>query len=208
MSVVSGSSSDLPPSLPPPTVARLPISRTASTRFPSLSSTTTTTFAFWMPAPQTNVPPDMIRSPSAFTREEDEEVVPYIVVAEIGKGSFATVYKGYHSVSSSPTRSTCSTLSKPFYQETHKQVAIKTVSRSKLTTKLFENLQSEIEILKALSHRHITRLLDIVVRPCVSAPSFLSQPRDCIARREEYLPYYRILFRRRSHKLYQETRSG
>ncbi|KAF9781249.1 other/ULK/ULK protein kinase [Thelephora terrestris] len=76
-------------------------------------------------------------------REEDEEVKPYVIVAEIGKGSFATVYKGYHS-------------------ETVKQVAIKTVSRSTLTTKLFENLQSEIEILKALSHRHITRLLDIV----------------------------------------------
>lgn len=85
----------------------------------------------------------MVPSPPAVTREEDEEVKPYVVVAEVGKGSFATVYKGYHS-------------------ETHKQVAIKTVSRSKLTTKLFENLQSEIEILKALSHRHITRLLDIV----------------------------------------------
>lgn len=51
-------------------------------------------------------------------------------------------------------------------QDTHKQVAIKTVSRSKLTTKLFENLQSEIEILKALSHRHITKLIDIVVSVC------------------------------------------
>jgi len=129
-----------------------------------------------MPTPQTNVPPDMIRSPSAFTREEDEEVLPYIVVAEIGKGSFATVYKGYHSVSPSPTRLTRLTSSKPFCQETHKQVAIKTVSRRKLTTKLFENLQSEIEILKALSHRHITRLLDIVVRSCGSALPFRPKP--------------------------------
>ena len=104
----------------------------------------------------------MIRSPSAFTREEDEEVKPYVVVAEIGKGSFATVYKGYHSVSRVPV--VLLNLSQLSLQETHKQVAIKTVSRSKLTTKLFENLQSEIEILKALSHRHITRLLDIVVR--------------------------------------------
>ena len=208
LSVVSGSSSDLPPSLPPPTVARQPISRTASTRFPSLSLTTTTTFAFWMPAPQTNVPPDMIRSPSAFTREEDEEVLPYIVVAEIGKGSFATVYKGYHSVSSNPTHLPSPTLPKPFCQETHKQVAIKTVSKRKLTTKLFENLQSEIEILKALSHRHITRLLDIVVRSRGSALPFFSEPCHCIARREEHLSYYRILFRRRSHKLYQETRSS
>ena len=52
-----------------------------------------------MPTSQTNVPPDMLRPPSTFTREEDEEVKPYVVVAEIGKGSFATVYKGYHSVS-------------------------------------------------------------------------------------------------------------
>jgi len=96
LTVVSGSSSDLTLSLPPLTVARQSISRTAST----LSfSFTTTTLAFWMPTSQSNVPPDMIRSPSAVTREEDEEVKPYVVVAEIGKGSFATVYKGYHSVS-------------------------------------------------------------------------------------------------------------
>lgn len=29
-----------------------------------------------------------------------EEVRPYVIVADIGKGSFATVYKGYHEVSS------------------------------------------------------------------------------------------------------------
>lgn len=44
-------------------------------------------------------------------------------------------------------------------------VAIKTVNRNGLSQKLFENLRGEIEILKALSHRHITRLLDLVVRP-------------------------------------------
>jgi serine/threonine protein kinase len=43
-------------------------------------------------------------------------------------------------------------------------VAIKTVSRSSLSTKLVENLQSEIDILKSLSHRHITKLIDIIVR--------------------------------------------
>ena len=147
----------------------------------------------------------MIRSPSALTREEDEEVVPYIVVAEIGKGSFATVYKGYHSVSPTLSRTT-PLASFKCIQETHKQVAIKTVSRSKLTTKLFENLQSEIEILKALSHRHITRLLDIVVRPREPALQFPSKPCHHVARREEHISHHRILFRRRSHKLYQETR--
>ncbi|KAF9078624.1 kinase-like domain-containing protein [Rhodocollybia butyracea] len=74
---------------------------------------------------------------------QGSDVKPYVIANEIGKGSFATVFKGYH-------------------EETHKQVAIKTVKRDKLSTKLFENLQSEIQILKLLSHRHITRLIDIV----------------------------------------------
>lgn len=42
-------------------------------------------------------------------------------------------------------------------------MAIKTVNRSGLSPKLFDNLQGEIEILKSLSHRHITRLLDVIV---------------------------------------------
>ncbi|CAG8826699.1 26621_t:CDS:2, partial [Racocetra persica] len=53
----------------------------------------------------------------------------YIVGTEIGRGSFATVYKGYH-------------------KKTQKPVAIKSVLRSKLTKKLLENLESEIKILK------------------------------------------------------------
>ncbi|THH28631.1 hypothetical protein EUX98_g5553 [Antrodiella citrinella] len=79
----------------------------------------------------------------AAKRAEDEELRPYVIVSDLGKGSFATVYRGYH-------------------EQTHDEVAIKTVNRSGLTQKLFENLQGEIEILKALSHRHITKLLDIV----------------------------------------------
>ncbi|KAH7883091.1 kinase-like protein [Phlebopus sp. FC_14] len=74
---------------------------------------------------------------------EDDEARPYVIVSDIGKGSFATVYKGYH-------------------EETHHQVAIKSVRRDILTAKLLDNLQSEIEILKTLSHRHITKLIDIV----------------------------------------------
>ena len=57
------------------------------------------------------------------------------------------------------------------HQQTRRQVAIKTVKRDILTAKLFDNLQSEIQILKSLSHRHITRLHDIVVR--VSASFFV-----------------------------------
>ncbi|KAK0205556.1 other/ULK/ULK protein kinase [Desarmillaria ectypa] len=97
------------------------------------------------PAPISN-PPSTGRVSTAIPatrREEDDEVHPYVIVSEIGKGSFATVYKGYH-------------------EETHVQVAIKTVKRDNLSAKLFDNLQSEIQILKSLSHRHITRLTDIV----------------------------------------------
>ncbi|KAI0752666.1 kinase-like protein [Daedaleopsis nitida] len=76
-------------------------------------------------------------------RVEDAEVKPYVIVSDLGKGSFATVYRGYH-------------------EQTHHQVAIKTVNRSGLSPKLFDNLQGEIDILKSLSHRHITRLLDVI----------------------------------------------
>lgn len=37
------------------------------------------------------------------------------------------------------------------------------MKRDNLSSKLFENLQSEIQILKSLSHRHVTKLIDIVV---------------------------------------------
>ncbi|KAG8904296.1 Serine/threonine-protein kinase [Tulasnella sp. 403] len=82
-------------------------------------------------------------SPTEVRRIQDEEAYPYIITQEIGKGSFATVYKGFH-------------------DKTRKAVAVKTVSRSILTHKLLENLESEIAILKALTHKHITELKDIV----------------------------------------------
>ncbi|KAF7329578.1 Other ulk ulk protein kinase [Mycena kentingensis (nom. inval.)] len=95
-----------------------------------------------MPAPQ-SARSSSSASAGPSRSEEDEELRPYIIGSHIGKGSFATVYKGYH-------------------EEDHSSVAIKTVSRSKLSPKLFDNLQSEIQILKSLSHRHITKLIDIV----------------------------------------------
>ncbi|KAJ6464045.1 kinase-like protein [Mycena sanguinolenta] len=100
------------------------------------------------PGPSTPAPGPSVRttsstSASASRTEEDEELRPYVIETDIGKGSFATVYKGYHEV-------------------TNQAVAIKTVLRQKLSAKLFENLQSEIQILKSLSHRHITKLIDIV----------------------------------------------
>ncbi|GBE83400.1 kinase-like domain-containing protein [Sparassis latifolia] len=95
------------------------------------------------PTPPASKPQSSSEKLNAFRRVEDDEVKPYVIVSDLGKGSFATVYRGYH-------------------EQTHQQVAIKTVNRSTLSPKLFDNLQGEIEILKALSHRHITRLLDIV----------------------------------------------
>ncbi|KAK1227007.1 Serine/threonine-protein kinase, partial [Marasmius sp. AFHP31] len=69
--------------------------------------------------------PSTSRKPSTqgtSRRESEQEVGQYVIGTEIGKGSFATVYKGYH-------------------EETRQAVAIKTVKRDKLSPKLFENLQ-------------------------------------------------------------------
>jgi serine/threonine-protein kinase ULK2 len=110
------------------------------------------------------------RTPSSTTdrpahrRVEDEEVRPYVIVSDLGKGSFATVYRGYHEVSFGGRHTGWNqTLTHNVSQETHVPVAIKTVNRNGLSQKLFENLRGEIDILKTLSHRHITRLLDLVV---------------------------------------------
>lgn len=66
----------------------------------------------------------------------------YTVGPEIGKGSFATVYKCYHT-------------------KTHASVAVKLVVRSKLKSKkLVENLEIEVSILKTMKHPHIVGLLD------------------------------------------------
>ncbi|GAB5593238.1 Serine/threonine-protein kinase [Umbelopsis nana] len=66
----------------------------------------------------------------------------YLVSSKIGQGSFATVFKAVH-------------------KTTRRPVAIKSVLKSKLTRKLFENLESEISILKAIRHDHIVGLIDI-----------------------------------------------
>ncbi|WVQ66178.1 uncharacterized protein L199_004357 [Kwoniella botswanensis] len=74
-------------------------------------------------------------------RTHKERIGNYVVGNEIGRGSFATVYKGYRSKSKV-------------------SIAIKAVSRQKLTTKLLENLESEINILKVIHHRNIVALED------------------------------------------------
>jgi len=49
--------------------------------------------------PTTGRPPSMAPDKSTTRRAtEDDEARPYVIVNDIGKGSFATVYKGYHEV--------------------------------------------------------------------------------------------------------------
>ncbi|KAK4054701.1 Serine/threonine-protein kinase [Microbotryomycetes sp. JL221] len=84
------------------------------------------------------------RRPSRNTttsQDDEDRIGPYVIGAEIGRGSFATVYKGHRKDNNAP-------------------VAIKSVIRSKLTTKLLENLESEISILKRIQHRNIVELID------------------------------------------------
>ncbi|KAI8620655.1 hypothetical protein BC830DRAFT_1225209 [Chytriomyces sp. MP71] len=61
---------------------------------------------------------------------------------EIGRGSFATVFVGFDAAGG--------------------KVAVKSVARNKLNRKLAENLESEIRILKDISHPNIVALVEIV----------------------------------------------
>jgi len=177
------------------------------------------------------MPPDSQQpaSPSSAAKKDGhghhhkERIGNYVVGAEIGRGSFATVYKGYRSVSAlfwsacfevqvstqsrkekgrrssddvltifrlplltlplpphrslpalpalpSPRRSppilvlpSSHSPSPSTPQKTRAPIAIKAVSRQKLTTKLLENLESEINILKVISHRNVVSLEDCFV---------------------------------------------
>jgi serine/threonine-protein kinase ULK/ATG1 len=55
-----------------------------------------------MPAPSSRRAASSTTDNTSEKQREDEELRPYISVANIGKGSFATVYKGYHEVSLPP----------------------------------------------------------------------------------------------------------
>ncbi|TIA95976.1 hypothetical protein E3P94_03875 [Wallemia ichthyophaga] len=79
----------------------------------------------------------------------DKQIGEWCFGREIGKGSFAIVYHGWHS-SSNPKASSC---------------AIKSVIRSRLTAKLLDNLEAEISILKRIQHPNVVGLLDCIKTP-------------------------------------------
>ncbi|UKZ82302.1 Serine/threonine-protein kinase [Trichoderma virens FT-333] len=74
-------------------------------------------------------------------RSGGRNVGQFAIDKEIGKGSFAQVYMGWH-------------------KETKAAVAIKSVELDRLNKKLKENLYGEIQILKTLRHPHIVALHD------------------------------------------------
>ncbi|MCJ1465992.1 Serine/threonine-protein kinase [Pseudocyphellaria aurata] len=88
---------------------------------------------------RTTVPPSSRRSKEPGHGEMS--IGSFRRMDEIGRGSFATVYKAAYT-------------KKPGY------VAIKSVDLNKLNKKLKENLYSEIHILKGLHHPHIVALID------------------------------------------------
>ncbi|RKF77754.1 Serine/threonine-protein kinase ATG1 [Golovinomyces cichoracearum] len=86
--------------------------------------------------------PSSSSSTSRRTRNMIDKIVGgFSIDDEIGKGSFATVFRGQH-------------------KATGALVAIKSVNLSKLNKKLKENLYTEIEILKGLHHPHAVALID------------------------------------------------
>lgn len=81
-------------------------------------------------------------SVTSATRQRATVVIgDYELGPQIGKGSFATVYKAT-------------------YRKTNSLVAIKSVVRSSLTRRLLENLETEINILRTVKHPSIVELID------------------------------------------------
>ncbi|EGF99951.1 uncharacterized protein MELLADRAFT_50544, partial [Melampsora larici-populina 98AG31] len=75
--------------------------------------------------------------------EVPNEIPGFTIGDEIGRGSFAVVYEGVNA-------------------HTKQKVAIKAVIKGKLTTKLFQNLQDEINILKQIRHGNVVGLVDCI----------------------------------------------
>ena len=81
---------------------------------------------------------------------------------QVGKGSFATVYRGIH-----PVSTLADVYLHPLHltdtlQENGSLIAIKTVQHHHLKGKLKANLFSEISIMREITHPHIVGLVDIL----------------------------------------------
>lgn len=84
---------------------------------------------------------DIRKNPETLTKKVKDYIFKFSDV--LGKGSFSTVYKGYHQI-------------------THTTVAIKVVELKKInTTSLNELLKSEIEILQNVNHPNILHCYDV-----------------------------------------------
>ena len=138
-------------------------------------------------------------SPQPGSSRRPQEVSQEVIIgsfkrlSEIGRGSFATVYKAVHvvcptlSVHSGPLR-----LQDPNHTKSY--VAIKSVNLSKLNKKLKDNLSLEIEILRRLHHPHIVGLIDkkessshihLVMEYCALGDlSYFIKKRDTLANHE------------------------
>jgi hypothetical protein len=75
------------------------------------------------------------------------------------------------------------------------------VSRQKLTAKLLENLESEINILKSIHQRNIVALLDCFVRPHSTGGHVMA---DDIEKRLQYISGDGVLLWLGSLDIYQE----
>ena len=76
----------------------------------------------------------------------------WLLTQNIGAGSFAVVWKARHAVSG-------------------QIVAIKEISTDKLNKKLRQSLETEVSILKQITHRNIVQLLEVI--EVAFAPSLL-----------------------------------
>ena len=91
---------------------------------------------------------------------ESERIGAFQRQEEIGRGSFATVYKAVHTVRLLEEWLKQNTDKLQNAQHVQTIVAIKSVNLVKLNKKLRDNLTSEISILKGLHHPHIVALID------------------------------------------------
>lgn len=100
--------------------------------------------------------------------EAGHSVGSYTLTHEIGKGSFAVVYQGRATSRRRRSSDRSDQHSegdqdggrRPSASAGPSRVAVKIVTRKKLTTKLLENLEGEISILRTVRHANIVELID------------------------------------------------